>query len=227
MWLRLIACTLLLAVSSPFLGGCAGPTVDENDPSYLYKEAEDDISGNRYLLAIDKLRLIKNKYPYSKFSVDAQLRIADVYFLQESYGEAALAYEAFRDLHPKHAKAAYATFRMAKAYFLDAPPNVARDQASMQKAMEAYSDFLKRFPEATEATEARNDLNQAKRQLAEKELYIGNFYFKRQVFGAARARFSKLVALYPDTDAAKEAQQKLAQIPNEEASPHGGTASGN
>src|SRR5437870_1063058 len=84
------------------LVGCSGKAIDENDPGALYGEAEEDIKNDHYQIAIDKLRAIKNKYPYSKFAVDAQLRIADVYFLQESWGEAATSYEAFRDLHPKH-----------------------------------------------------------------------------------------------------------------------------
>ncbi len=197
------------------LGACAGKTVDENDPSSLYKEAEDDISSDRYMLAIDKLRVIKNKFPYSSVSVDAQLRIADVYFLQESFGEAALAYEAFRDLHPKHPKVAYAMFRVGKSYFQDAPSNIARDQSSMQKALESYNEALRRFPNAPEAVEAREEANSARRQLAEKELYIGNFYFKRSDFESARGRYTKILSLYPETVSAQEARQKLTQIPAE------------
>ena len=66
---------------------------------------------------IDKLKIIKNKYPYSKYALDASLRLADVYFLQESYTEAALAYESFRDLHPKHEKVPYAMFRIGTFLF--------------------------------------------------------------------------------------------------------------
>ena len=228
MWPRILACFLLIAILSPALSGCAGHSADENDPATLFKDAEDDISSDRYQLAIDKLRVIKNKFPYSKLSVDAQLRIADVYFMQESYGEAALAYEAFRDLHPKHERVGYAMFRTGKSYFNDAPANIARDQTSTQKALDAYNDFLHRFPSANEAAEARKDANEARRILAEKELYIANFYFKRDNFESAQARYTKLISLYPETDAAKQAKDKLAEIekasPKKGASTDGGSA---
>src|SRR4051794_12993325 len=103
------------------IAGCSSAPVDENDPASLLKEAEEEIQSDHYQMAIDKLRAIKNKFPYSKFAVDAQLRIADVYFLQESFAEAATSYESFRDLHPKHEKVGYAMFKAAKSYFNDIP----------------------------------------------------------------------------------------------------------
>ena len=60
------------------------------------------------------MKTIKNKFPYSNYATEAQLKIADVYYMQESYGEAAVAYEAFRDLHPKHEKVPYAMFRIGE-----------------------------------------------------------------------------------------------------------------
>src|SRR5690606_22860260 len=109
------------------LYGCSSAEIDENNPTALMKEAEEDIDSSRYLLAIEKLHAIKNKHPYSKEAVEAQLRVADVYFLQDSFTEAAATYEAFRDLHPKHVKIGYATYRVGLSYFMDIPKKHARD----------------------------------------------------------------------------------------------------
>ena len=76
--------------------------MNEGDPTSIFKAAGEDIESDRFQLALDKLRMVKNRFPYSKFSVLAQLKIADVYFLQESFTEAAAAYETFGDLYPKH-----------------------------------------------------------------------------------------------------------------------------
>lgn len=202
----------LLAATPSFFAGCSSAPVSENEPERLYKDALDDINSDHYQIAIEKLKLIRNKFPYSSYATEAQLKIADVYYLQESYAEAALAYEAFRDLHPKHEKVPYAMFRAAKSYFNDAPGTVARDQTTVQKALDAYNEFLKRFPQAPEATEARKDVAEARRTLAEKELYIGDFYFKRDFYDSAKPRYQKILNLYPETDAAKQAQEKLAKI---------------
>jgi outer membrane protein assembly factor BamD len=205
----LILTGLLLA--SPFFG-CSTASVDENDPQALYQEAEEDIKNDHYQIAIDKLRSIKNKFPYSKYAIDAQLRIADIFFMQESFGDAAASYEAFRDLHPRHEKVGYAMFRIGKSHFLDSPSNVARDLTSAQKALDAYRDYLKRFPSAPESEEANKDINEVRRLLAEKELYIADFYYKRDFYDSAKPRYKKVIDLYPETDAAKKAQTKLTKI---------------
>jgi outer membrane protein assembly factor BamD len=210
--------TLTLSASvSSFLTGCSSAQVTESDPAALYKDAEDDIKNDHYQIAVDKLRTIRNKYPYSKYAVDAQLRLADVYYLQEDYAEAAAAYETFRDLHPKHEKAPYAMFRIAKSYFKDSPSNVARDLTPAQKSVDAYQDYLRKFPNAPEAAEAKTDLESARKLLADKELYIGNFYFKRDFYDSAKPRFQRVVAVYPETPAAKEAQEKLEKIADYES----------
>jgi outer membrane protein assembly factor BamD len=193
-----------------FLSGCTTDAVTDNDPAALYKDAEDDIKSDRFQLALDKLKMVKNKFPYSKYAVDAQLRIADVYYMQELYPEAASNYETFRDLHPKHERIAYAMFRIAKSYFNDMPTNVARDQTPSQKCEEAYNEFLRRFPVAPEATEAHKDLEKARELLASKQLYIGNFYLKHSFYESARPRFQKVIDLYPETQAAVEARDKLS-----------------
>jgi outer membrane protein assembly factor BamD len=216
MMLRFRRNTLVLLFLA-FLGlaaGCAGKDVDESDPAALMKEAEEEIENDHFQLAVDKLRAVKNKFPYSKYAVDAQLRIADVYFLQESFAEAALAYESFRDLHPKHEKTAYAMFRIAKSYQNDMPGTVARDMTSGYRALEAYNEFAKRFPAAPEAEDARRQAADVRRVLAEKELYVAEFYFKRDDPYAAKGRFAKIVELYPETDSARIARERLAAIGN-------------
>ena len=204
--------SLLSVVLFVGIFGCSGGEINDRDPSLLSKEAEEDISNDHYQLALDKLRIVKNKFPYSKHAIDAQLRIADVYFLQELYGEAALTYETFRDLHPKHERVAYAMFRIGKSHFLDAPSNIARDLTAATKALNAYKDFVRRFPDSTDTPEANKDIAETRKILAEKELYIANFYFREDQHEAARARLKKIVDNYSDTEPAREAQAKLTKL---------------
>jgi outer membrane protein assembly factor BamD len=208
---------LMGASLASFFSGCSSAPVSENDPASLYKDAEDEIKSDHYQIAIDKLRAIRNKYPYSKYAVDAQLRLADVYFMQEDFAEAAAAYETFRDLHPKHEKVPYAMFRIAKSYYKDSPSNVARDLTPAQKASDAYNDYLRRFPNAPDAQEARTDLAAARKLLADKEIYIGDFYYKRDFYDSAKPRFERVLELYSDTPDVEEAKAKLSKIADYEA----------
>jgi outer membrane protein assembly factor BamD len=192
--------------------GCSSAEIDENNPTILLKEAEDDIESSRYILALEKLQKIKNQHPYSKEAVEAAIRIGDVYFLQESYAEAAATYEAFRDLHPKHPRLAYAAYRVGLAFYSDLPGNHARDLTSGVKAEEAFKEYLAQFPTDENAASAREKLAETRRRLSEKEMYIGNFYFKREKWEAAKGRYQKVVNLYTETPFAEEAKKRLKEI---------------
>ena len=205
-----LVCLSFVAAAGASLGGCSGKKIEDADPGDLYKMAEEDIANDQYLLALEKLKLVRNKYPYSKFATQAQLKIADVYYLQESYIEAAAAYESFNDLHPKNDKVDYAMFRAAESYFNDIPSPIARDLTPAKKAEDAFNEFLKRFPGDAEAPKARAHLELARTALAEKELYIGNFYYHEDQYESAKRRYEKLLMMYPETKFAAKARDRLA-----------------
>ncbi len=211
-----ISAFLLLAVAtgtvSIFASGCSSADIDENDPAALMKETEEDIGASRYILALEKLQKVKNQHPYSKQAVDAQLRIADVYFLQDNFAEAAATYEAFRDLHPKHPKLPYAAYRVGLAFYSDLPGNHARDLSAGFKAQDAFKDYLAHYPTDANAADATAKLTETRNILAGKEMYIADFYFKHEMWEAAKGRYSKVVNQYADTPFVPDAQTKLKTI---------------
>lgn len=209
---RLLAACLVgasLLGSAGGFTGCASTEQTREDPAAIYEQAESNIRNDNYQLAIERFRYLKNKFPYSKYATLASLRIADVYYLQDSFKEAAITYEAFTDLYPRHEKTPYAMFRVGKSYLKDMPDNVARDLTAGERALEAYNAFLERFPNAEEAKEAREDIAQVRNTLASKELYIGDFYARRDQPAAAQNRYRKVIALYPNTPSAEEARKRL------------------
>ncbi len=212
MVLSLAMTSIVTGIMIGGFSGCSSAEIDENNPTILLKDAEDDIESDRYILALEKLQKIKNQHPYSKEAVEAALRIGDVYFLQENYAEAAATYEAFRDLHPKHPKLAYAAYRVGLAFFNDMPENHARDLTAGLKAEEAFREYLTQFSTDENAVSAREKLTETRRRLSEKEMYIGNFYFKREKWESAKGRYLKVVSLYTDTPFAEDAKKRLKEI---------------
>ncbi|MBU1695875.1 MAG: outer membrane protein assembly factor BamD, partial [Proteobacteria bacterium] len=59
------------------------------------------ISGN-YKASIKAYMDLKDWYPFSKYAILAELKIADAHYHLKEYDEAILAYEAFEKLHPKN-----------------------------------------------------------------------------------------------------------------------------
>lgn len=191
------------------LSACSEAPINKEDPALLYNEAEQEIANDHYMLAIDKLREVKNRFPYSKYAVDAQLRLGDVYFLQESFTEAAAVYESFGDLHPKHERVSHALFRAGKSHFRETPEEVSRDLGPAEHALRAYGEFVARFPADPNAAEARADMAALRERLAEKERRTAEFYLKRKQLAASRARFEQVTQKYPETAAAKQARVRL------------------
>ena len=205
-------CVLFMALTS----ACTSAPIDENNPEELFKDAEEEIQNDHYLVAIEKLKSIKNRFPYSNYSLESHLRIADIFFLQELFDEAAATYESFVDLHPRHPKAAYAMFKVGKSYMNNIPSKIDRDLTSAEKSLKSYEAFIKRFPQAPEAIEARQDIQGIRTLMASKELMIGDFYLKRKHPDSAKNRYKKILELYSETDVAKIAQEKLDKISNSE-----------
>jgi len=194
------------------VSSCAGPEVDDDDPQSLFDAAERDVSNDKYLFALDKFRKVKNKFPYSKLSVLSQLRIADLYYLQESFPEAASSYELFLELHPKHEKASYALYRVGESHLAATPTIIDRDLSSAHKALDAFNSFLRKHPSEDLSNKAREKVVEIRNKLAEKELMIGNFYKREEKFLAAQKRYEKIIELYPETVSAKNAREKIPDV---------------
>ena len=192
--------------------GCSSKKVNENDPKEMYEDAEADIKNDRYLLALDKLRVIKSKFAYTSYGALAQLKIADVYFLQESFPEAASSYETFVELYPKHEKTAYALFKEGEAQFMDIPSNIARDLRSAETAIQTFDIFVKKFP-GTEYQQKALEMRQlAYDRLAEKELSIAEFYIRRKKPDAARLRLQKILDNFSQSSSAEKAKELLKSL---------------
>ncbi len=202
---------LLALVAAMQLAACSGKKIDESNPQDLYKDAEEDIGDKRYAMALDKLKALKNKFPYSHLATQSKLRIADVYFEEESFIEAAAAYESFRDMHPKHEKADYVMFRIGESYYQQLPSGVDRDLGPATKAIDAFRELIGLYPKSEYVDTAKKHLSESIEKLAGKEKYIADFYFTREMYDSAAGRYEKMAARFPDTESEQYAYWQWAQ----------------
>ena len=202
-----------IIVTSSLWSGCATKTLNESSPKEMYDDANQDIDNDRYLLALDKLRIVKSKFSYSNYGALAQLRMGDVYFLQDSFPEAAAAYETFVELYPKNEKAAYALFRAGESYFNDIPSTVQRDMRSAESAISSFTIYMKKYPNGESVEKARDLKKKAYNKLAAKEMEVAEFYIRRKKPDAARVRLQKLLDQYGESDIAPKAKELIQHLP--------------
>ncbi len=176
-------------LASSLLAGCATtPVVKPAD--VLYKEAEVLFQDKSYEEAITQYKKVKETYESAELSTKAELRIADAYFLNKDYIEAAAGYEDFRKMHPKHLQAEYALFRQAVSYF-NQIHGIDTDQTPVKNALATFDSYLILFPAGANQAEVRDKRSECRDKQLQYELYVGKFYLKTDAHKAAIGRFEE------------------------------------
>ncbi|WP_413289603.1 outer membrane protein assembly factor BamD [Bdellovibrio sp. HCB337] len=192
---RLKFLPLLLVFSG--LIACSSMDKKSDTPEGAFALAEEFDKDERYEEALRRYTEVKNKFPYSNFATKSELAIADVYFKQESYPEAQVSYQAFRELHPKHPQVDYVMFRVGMSYYNQLPSTLDRDLTVAQDVISSFDEFIKRFPTSQYTKEAGEKRTETLKMLAGKEEYIAAFYFKREMYDSALSRYETLISTYP------------------------------
>jgi outer membrane protein assembly factor BamD len=195
-----------LSLSTAFLSGCASKEVSEsNSAEAAFNSALEFENDERYEEALAKFNEVKNKHPYSRYAVESELHIADIQYKRESYIEAQTAYQLFKDFHPKNPKIDYVTYRLAMSYFMQLPPTADRDLTPATKAIQFFDEVINSYPTSEYVKDAKAKKAEAIHMLAQKEDYIGNFYFIRDMYESAQRRYEGLLDKYPNQGFDEEA----------------------
>lgn len=168
------------------------------EPAEMFKEADVLISNKKYEEAREILENIRVKDASMKYATLAKLRIADTFFEDESYEEAAVEYESFLNVHSRHRYASYAQFKLAMCYF----KRIKAVDVSSSWAKRALNEFEKlqqNYPRNPYLDITDERIKVCKSVLAEFELYVGRFYFKKGSFNAAVLRFNNILQIYPSS----------------------------
>ena len=193
-----------------FLAGCASEKPEgQTAAEVLFKEAKNLMKDGRYILATEKLNQLKNQYPYSFYATPSELLQADILFEQENYIEAAAAYLLFKDFHPKHERIPYVIFKIAEAYYEQMPDTHDRDLQAAFEAIKYYNELMLRFPGTKYAKNAKKKVVRAEEMIRAKEKYIADFYFKTEVFEAARWRYLHILDNFTEKDLVNHSMQRV------------------
>jgi outer membrane protein assembly factor BamD len=198
------------------LGACS--TVDnffgddeDKSPDQLMQEGMSDMESGNYENAVEAFQDIRDRYPYSKYTITAELKTADALFSRGDFDEAFEAYDDFERLHPKNKDIPYVIYQKGMCNF-EQIKTIDREQVHTLKAKETFERLVRQFPRSEYATRARKNLRTCIISLAEYELYVGNFYYKKGFYRAALGRFNYILQNYPDMGQYHEAMEKIRII---------------
>ena len=201
--MKILVRHILLGTLLAFLfGGCAVydrflGEEEETAPEQIMSEGLEKLGSGNYEAATDAFQKIKDRYPYSKFAITAELKMADSLYETESFEEAYDAYDEFEKLHPKNENIPYVIYQKGMCHFRQLK-TFDRDQSQTLLAKEEFERLVKRFPKEDYANRARKNIRTCLIYLAEYELYVAHYYFKMKNYRAAMARYAYIIENYPD-----------------------------
>lgn len=182
-----------------FFNSCSTLDHKADNPEGAYKIAEQFEKDDRYEEAIRRYKEVKNKFPYSQYALRAELKVADVQFLAEDYGEAQVSYQTFKELHPRHESIDYVIFRIGLSVYNQLPSSIDRDLGLAHEVVLNMDELIRKYPSSTYVKEAADYRLKTIKMMAEKEKYIADFYFKRSDWLSALGRYEDLYKKFPNS----------------------------
>ncbi len=179
--------------------GCACLTGSKQVESAeeLAQKGMESFEEEDYKDALKAFNTLKERYPYSRYAILAELKVADAHFYRKEYPEAIGAYEDFVQLHPKNEAIPYVKYQIGLCYY-EQMLSEDRDQTPTRLAILSFERLLKEHHDSAYASEATKKINDCRKLLAEHELYVGRFYYKSKHYSAALGRFEGVLTGYMD-----------------------------
>jgi len=194
---------ILIIMLFALLAGCT-PKEPPFDAVAVFREAEENMRAESFEKARKGYQQIQEKSPDKSYNADLMLRIADTYYGEEKYSEAQVEYQAFLNYHPVHKDAAYAQYQIAMCYYNELT-TIDRDPAPSHAVIREMRKLLDKYPRSGYEEQARKYIAICTDRIAEYELYVAHFYYKKGSYKAAAGRCEALLKNYPGSHAEKDA----------------------
>ena len=222
MKIRFSAQLFLILLSPVLFLGCASleedPTINWSAEE-LYTNAKGRLDDKFYDQSIELYKNLDLRYPYGPFAEQGKIDIAYAYWKMNNSASALMACDRFIREHPDHQNVDYVMYLKALVHFNDdkgllgffVSKNLAeRDPGAAREAFDILRDLVKRFPDSRYAEDAQLRMAYLVNTLAEHEVSVANYYFRRGAFVASINRAQSVIENYPRAPAAREALEVLA-----------------
>lgn len=209
----------LLSLLSFFaLSGCHTTSKDERynsmTPTEIYSQGVKNVKKHRYTDAVEDFEALESRYPFGDYADKAQLGAVYAYYLNEDFPAALPAVERFIRMYPRHPNVDYAYYLKGLIHFEESlgffgkylpMESSDRDPTSAKKALNAFYDLIKAFPNSEYAEDSTQRIVYLRNTLAENELVAARFYLRKGAYVAASNRASFVIANFDQTPSMPEA----------------------
>ncbi len=214
--------TLVVALFAGVLAACSSaPKYNEKDSAEkLYADARDEMSGGNYETAIKTLEKVEGRAAGTLLAQQAQLDLAYAYWRTGERAQAQSTLDRFIKLHPSSPALDYAMYLKGLVHFnerlgilssISRQDISERDQQASRDAYQAFKQLVDQFPNSKYSADARVRMDYIVNALAQYELHVARYYYRRGAFVAAANRAQQTLRDYQQTPSVEEALYILAQ----------------
>jgi outer membrane protein assembly factor BamD len=197
------------------------PVIEDVKPeAELYSNAMAKLEGGNYRPAIEDLEAMEARYPYGRYSEQAQLELVYAYYRSSQPAAAKTAAARFIRLHPDHEHVDYAYYLKGLTAFEEnkgafdqylGTDKAKKDPGAARDSFSDFSTLLRRFPNSEYAADSRVRMVYLRNLLAEHEIHVANYYLSRNAWLAAANRGKYVVENYQLTPAVEAALNIMVQ----------------
>jgi outer membrane protein assembly factor BamD len=221
LWAALLLLSLALAGCSstkepppPPAGSPASTSGPQAAVNQLYSQAKDEMASGAWDAAIKLLERIEGQAAGTILAQQAQIDLAYAFWRSGERPQALAAIDRFIKLNPSSPALDYALYLRGVINFNDdigimgslAGQDMAeRDSKASRDAYQAFKELVDRFPDSAYAEDARARMAYIVNTLAEYELYVARYYYRRGAYVAAVNRAQQAVIDFQGAPATEEA----------------------
>lgn len=213
--LKFAAIALVMSLAGCGIFGGEEPDATRGwSASRLYAEARDEMASGNYERAVEYFEKLESRYPFGTYAQQAQMEIAYAHYRQGDNPLALAAVDRFIKLHPNHPKVDYMYYlrglinfndRVSFLNFLTRQDLAERDPKAARDAFDAFKQLAERFPDSPYAEDAIQRMRYLVNALAQYEVHVANYYYRRGAYLAAANRAQRAIEEYHEAPALEEA----------------------
>lgn len=215
--LQRLAALVLMTVASLQFVGCASSSKDDlagRGAEKLYREAKEDMEAGSFERAIKALERVEGLGAGSLLAQQAQLDLAYLYWRTNERAQALSTIDRFIKLNPSSPALDYAMYLRGIVNFNDEMGLLGglfgqdlseRDQRAARDSFGAFKQLVDQFPESRYAPDAKLRMQYIVSSLANYEVHVARYYYRRGAYVAAVNRAQQAVAEFQQAPATEEA----------------------
>ena len=220
-WLAALrhAAVLVLVLALPACTSLTKDATSKWDAERLYKEGHAELKAGNWTHARELFEKLESRYPFGRYAQQGQIEIAYTYYKEGETADALDAVDRFLKANPTHPNADYVYYLKGLINFIEPPALIGRlvgyrvserDPKAMRDSFEAYKELLAHFPNSRYAPDARVRLQYLLNALAEHEVRVADYYYRRGAYVAAIERAQGALHDFPGSTSQQEALRLMA-----------------